>query len=75
MCDEAVLDGRGVIHHTQDRPEPFWTMEGGLPGWTGCGVLFYASELGLKSCSMAVMPMTRTENPVSCMSCLVHECW
>jgi hypothetical protein len=77
---EAVSDGRGVVHRVQRGPEPFTTMAGGLPGRAWCGVLFYASELGPESCTMAgvkhpyAVPMTRTEEPVSCMSCLVREC-
>jgi hypothetical protein len=73
---EAVSDARGVVHCTQGGPEPFTTMLGGIPGQTWCRVLFYDSELGPESCTMTwvAVPMTRTEAPVNCMTCLVIEC-
>lgn len=75
MRGDAVRDTRGVVHRTQGGPEPFTTTPGGLPGQTWCGVLFYARELGPKSCTLPhAKPMSRTDEPVSCMTCLVREC-
>lgn len=80
MRGDAVSDARGVVHCTQGGPEPFTTMPGGLPGQTWCRVLFYDSELGPGSCTMAgvrhpyAVPMTCTKAPVSCMTCLVIGC-
>lgn len=80
MRGETVSDGRGIVHRVRGNPETFTTMEGGLPGRAWCGTLFYDAVLGPASCTLAGLkhsyaePMTRTEEPVSCMSCLVREC-
>lgn len=80
MRGEAVSDARGVVHCTHRRPISFTTMSGGVPGRTWCQVMFYDSERGPGSCTLAgvehpyAVPMTRTEAPVSCMTCLVTGC-
>lgn len=80
MRGDAVLDALGVVHHVQGGPEPFTTMVGGLPGQTWCRILFYDNALGPGSCTLVGLthpyakPMTRSEEPVNCMTCLVTEC-
>lgn len=76
MYGSAVSDSRGVVHRVVSEPNPFLTSAGGIPGNTLCGVLFYASEFGPKSCTLPhphVKPMRQTEEPVNCMACLVQE--
>lgn len=75
MRGDAVRDALGVVHRTQSEPLPFTTIAGGMPGQTWCGVLFYAVEQGPESCTLPhAKPMSRAEEPVSCMTCLVREC-
>lgn len=74
MRGDTVADALGVVHRTQGGPEPFTTIAGGIPGRTWCGALFYDATLGPGSCTIPVEPMTYTEGPVNCMSCLVREC-
>jgi hypothetical protein len=80
MRGDGVSDPHGIVHRVQGIPVLFTTMTGGIPGCTWCGTLFYNATLGSQSCSLAGLkhpysvPMTRSEEPVSCMTCLVIEC-
>lgn len=74
MRGDAVADALGVVHRMLGGPVPFTTMAGGIPGNTWCGALFYDAARGPGSSTIPVEPMTYTEDPANCMSCLVREC-